>query len=178
MNLSPAIKEESVTLRRVSEGDEPFLFQVYASTRLEELAQVGWSEQQKHSFLEMQFYAQRRYYESEYPGAEFQILLSGGQPAGRLYVHRRETEIRIMDLALLPPYRRQGIGTRLLKEILAEGEGSSRRVTIHVEIFNPALQLYERLGFRQIASNGVYHLLQWTPPDSQVSQPPSPTQFQ
>jgi ribosomal protein S18 acetylase RimI-like enzyme len=153
----------------VNGSDGPFLFQVYASTRQEELAHVGWGESQKQSFLEMQFQAQRRYYESEYPGAEFQVILAGGRPVGRLYVHRRENEIRIMDLALLPPYRRRGIGTRLLKAILAEGDQADRRVTIHVEIFNPALHLYERLGFRRVATNGVYHLLQWMPAESQVN---------
>lgn len=176
MNLAPPTNGESVTLRPMGNGDEQFLFQVYASTRQEELAQVGWDEQQKRSFLEMQFHAQSRYYDSEYPGAEFRVILAGGQPAGRLYVHRRENEIRIMDIALLPTFRGCGIGTRLLNEILAEGARTNRRVTIHVEIFNPALRLYERLGFRQVASNGVYHLLEWTPAGSQVMQPTVPTQ--
>lgn len=172
--MKPAAKVESVTLQRVGEGDGSFLAQVYASTRREELAQVEWTGQEKQDFLEMQFQAQRRYYESEYPGAEFQIILSGGQPAGRLYVHRRENEIRIMDLALLPPYCGQGIGTHLLNEILAEGGRSGRRVTIHVEIFNPALQLYERLGFRQVASNGVYYFLEWAPAGIPFRQPTNP----
>ena len=150
----PTTKTPSVALRPVDEGDEQFLFQVYASTRAEELAQVGWSDSQKESFLEMQFRAQSRYYESEYPGAEFRIILVGGQPAGRLYVHRRENEI------------------------LGEGARTSRRVTIHVEIFNPALRLYERLGFRQVGSNGVYHLLEWTPARSRLAAQTVPSQNQ
>ena len=174
----PTTKTPSVALRPVDEGDEQFLFQVYASTRAEELAQVGWSDSQKQSFLEMQFRAQSRYYESEYPGAEFRIILVGGQPAGRLYVHRRENEIRVMDIALLPPHRRQGTGTRLLNEILDEGARTSRRVTIHVEIFNPALRLYERLGFHQVGSNGVYHLLEWTPARSRLAAQTVPSQNQ
>ncbi len=178
MNPPPATHEQSVALRRVNASDGEFLFQVYTSTRQEELAHVGWSESQQHSFLEMQFQAQRRYYESEYPGAEFQIILADRQPAGRLYVHRREIEIRIMDLALLPAYRRRGLGTRLLKAILDEGAQSNRHVTIHVEIFNPALQLYERLGFRRIATNGVYHLLQWMPTGSQFTPQSIPSQNQ
>jgi ribosomal protein S18 acetylase RimI-like enzyme len=34
-------------------------------------------------------------------------------------------------------------------------------VTIHVEVFNPALRLYERLGFKKVAENGPYHLMEW-----------------
>ena len=110
----------------------------------------------------MQFEAQRKFYENEYPGAEFQIILVAGRPAGRLYVHRREQDIRIMDLALLPEFRGRGIGTALLQEILAEGRRTARSVTIHVESFNPAQRLYARLGFERVGSNGVYHLLEWT----------------
>jgi len=163
MNPAPATIAEPVMLRLRGAGDEQFLFQVYASTRQEELAQVDWNEPQKQTFLEMQFRAQSRYYESEYPGAEFQIILSDGQPAGRLYVHRRQDEIRIMDIALLPVFRGRGMGTQLLKEILTEGARTNRRVTVHVEFFNRARRLYERLGFRHLGGNGVYVLLERKP---------------
>jgi ribosomal protein S18 acetylase RimI-like enzyme len=155
--------QSSVTLRSVSLGDEPFLFALYASTRLEELAQVGWDRQQQENFLRMQFHAQTRYYESEYPGADFRVILVAGEAAGRLYVHRREREIRIMDICLLPHYRGKGIGSSLLQQILSEGAEHGKPVTIHVEVFNPALRLYERLGFRKIASNGLYDLMEWLP---------------
>jgi ribosomal protein S18 acetylase RimI-like enzyme len=176
MNLVLETMQEAVTLRTVRAGDEEFLFQVYASTRLEELAQVGWNEEQLQGFLRMQFLAQARCYESDYPGAEFQIILFAGEPAGRLYVHRRENEIRIMDIALQPQYRRRGIGTFLLNEILTDGARSGRRVTIHAEVFNPALRLYKRLGFKQIDTHGVYHLLEWTPTGRQAAQPNISTQ--
>jgi len=85
-------------------------------------------------------------------------------PAGRLYVHPRPDEIRIMDIALLPEFRGQGIGTFLLKQILAEGKEQRKAVTIHVEVFNPAMRLYERLGFKKkMSSSPVYDLMEWTP---------------
>ena len=156
----PMLSAETVTLRRICEADGEQLFAIYAATRTEELAQVDWDDAQKERFLRMQFDAQRTFYEREYPGANFQLILVVGEVAGRLYVHRREREIRIMDIALLPGHRGRGIGTRLLNDILAEGDRTARPVTIHVESFNPALRLYERLGFEKIASNGVYHLLE------------------
>ena len=159
----PMLSADAVTLRQICDGDGEQLFAIYAATRTEELAQVGWDDAQKERFLRMQFDAQRTFHEREYPGAEFQIILVTGEIAGRLYVHRREREIRIMDIALLPGFRGRGIGTGLLNDILAEGERTARPVTIHVESFNPALQLYERLGFSKISSNGVYHLLKRKP---------------
>jgi ribosomal protein S18 acetylase RimI-like enzyme len=153
----------AATLRPIRESDSDLLFAIYASTRTEELAQVDWDETQKQGFLRMQFEAQRRSYASGYSGAEFQVILVGGQPAGRLYVDRRDREIRVMDITLLPSFRGRGVGTALLNEILAEAERTARRVSIHVESFNPAQRLYGRLGFVKIASHGVYHLLEWKP---------------
>jgi ribosomal protein S18 acetylase RimI-like enzyme len=154
---------DSITLRPVAEGDESFLYQVYASTRQEELAPVPWTEAQKAAFLRMQFEAQRRHYRENYPDAAFLVILRGGRPAGRLYVDRRPEGIRIIDIALLPEHRGVGIGTALLAEILAEGDREGKPVSLHVEHFNPALRLYERLGFRRIEDTGVYYLLERPP---------------
>lgn len=156
------------TLRPITPEDKDFLYGVYASTRQEELSTVGWSEEQKEAFLHIQFDAQHRYYTENYRDASFQVIEVEGRPAGRLYVDRRATEIRIVDIALLPDYRRQGLGTTLLQEILDEGRRVRLPVTIHVERFNPALMLYHRLGFRLVEDKGVYLLMAWTPPDQEL----------
>jgi ribosomal protein S18 acetylase RimI-like enzyme len=51
----------------------------------------------------------------------------------------------------------------LLQEVLDEGAASGRSVSIHVESYNPALRLYDRLGFREIDTNGIYKLMEWRP---------------
>ena len=84
-------------------------------------------------------------------------------PVGRLYVARWQDEIRIVDIALLPPYRNTGLGTTILRDLLAEAAVAHKPVRIHVEKFNPALRLYERLGFVPIADKGVYLFMEWTP---------------
>jgi ribosomal protein S18 acetylase RimI-like enzyme len=109
----------------------------------------------------MQFNAQYLYYAENYAHAQFQIVLLDGAPIGRLYVDRRAAEIRIVDIALLPEHCGQGIGSHLLREILAEGQARGVPVTVHVERFNPALHLYERLGFRPVEDKGVYLLMEW-----------------
>ena len=68
-----------------------------------------------------------------------------------------------MDIALLAEHRGDGIGTRLLEDLLAEGDAGTKSVTIHVERMNPALRLYERLGFSVAEDKGVYLFLERTP---------------
>jgi len=154
---------DGVQLRSVTEADRPFLFRVYAATREQELAGVGWSADERESFLSQQFEAQDRHYREHYPGASLCVVERAGKPIGRLYVARWPDEIRIMDIALLPEHRGQRIGSGLLSELVVEGAASGRRVTIHVEAFNPARHLYERLGFRPAGERGVYIFMEWRP---------------
>jgi ribosomal protein S18 acetylase RimI-like enzyme len=71
-----------------------------------------------------------------------------------------DREIRIVDIALLPEYRGKGIGNGLLRDLLAEADADRESVTIHVERLNPALRLYERLGFAVAEDKGVYLFLE------------------
>jgi ribosomal protein S18 acetylase RimI-like enzyme len=151
-----------ITLRPVSPDDEPFLYSVYAGTREDELAPLGWDEARKKQFLRMQFNAQHRFYRDQFPTADFQIIMSGAQAIGRLYVDRREDEIRIVDIALLPEHRSAGVGGALMGDLLAEAARDRKPVRIHVERHNRALRLYERLGFVRIGDNGVYYLMEWS----------------
>lgn len=154
---------ETVRFRPITDDDMPFLYRLYASTREEELKPVPWSEGEKAQFLDMQFRAQKQHYETHYENCDFLVIEQEGTPIGRLYIDRLPGDIRIIDIALMPEVRGKGLGRILLQEILDEAAGSGRKVTIHVEHFNPAMRLYERLGFRHIDTNGVYHLMEWTP---------------
>ncbi|CAM2066829.1 GNAT family N-acetyltransferase [Sulfidibacter corallicola] len=153
-----------VSLRPAEERDTAFLSEVYRSTRLEEMQASGWSEKEIVDFLEFQFQAQHKFYHEQWPSTDFDLILVNGVPAGRLYVDRRDDEIRVVDIALLPDYRGKGIGGDLLREILAEAHGKDQPVRIHVEHNNPAMHLYLRLGFKKVDTNGVYHLMECPPP--------------
>jgi ribosomal protein S18 acetylase RimI-like enzyme len=159
----PEDPEEMVTLRPARPEDREILLAVYASTRTEELAAVQWTEEQKAAFLRMQFDAQDAHYREHYEGATCEVIEVDDVPAGRLYVHRRPKEIRLVDIALLPPFRGLGIGTRLLEELISEANERAVPLTIHVEVFNPARSLYERLGFRPVEEHGVHLLMERRP---------------
>ena len=152
----------SVGLRPVIEEDREFLFYVYAATRSEEMKLVDWDDSKKDEFLRMQFEAQDRYYRDNYTSASYWVVLFDNSSCGRLYIDRWDTEIRIMDIALLPDFRNRGIGSSLLRRIMEEGLRLGLPVTIHVEQFNPALRLYQRLGFSPVGENGIYLLMRWS----------------
>jgi ribosomal protein S18 acetylase RimI-like enzyme len=147
-----------VTLRPETEEDLPFLLEVYASTRAQEMEMVPWTREQKDEFVRSQFGFQRKHYREHYYDAQFDVILADGEPAGRLCVHRAQKEIRIVDIALLPEFRSKGVGSGLIRELQTEAAESGRPLTIHVERFNPALRLYERLGFRIAGEQGPVYL--------------------
>ena len=101
------------TLRPVQEQDETLLLELYSSTRVDELALVHWDAAQKQAFLQMQFSAQQKHHRAHFPHATHEMILAEGQPVGRLYVDRRETEVRILDVTLLPQARGRGVGTQI-----------------------------------------------------------------
>ncbi|AKF07710.1 GNAT family N-acetyltransferase [Sandaracinus amylolyticus] len=148
-----------VTLRPMTDADRPFLERLYASTREEELRPVPWSDAQKTAFLASQYALQHAHYQQHYDGARFDVIEEDGAPIGRLYLSRGEREIRIVDIALIPSHRGRGIGASLIERVIARARKEGASVTIHVERNNPALRLYERLGFRVEEDRGVYLFL-------------------
>jgi len=150
-----------LALRAMTETDLPFLERVYASTRTVELAQTDWSEAQKADFLAFQFHAQHQHYQTHYHDAQFYVVEREAIPIGRLYLHWRKDELRIVDIALLPESRGHGLGTAMLRTLMTRAASLGKSVSIHVEQMNPAMRLYLRLGFRRIGEHGIYHLMAW-----------------
>jgi len=158
-----------VCLRAETPADEPFLERLYIDVRWEELRQTPWPEEVRIAFLRDQFRLQRLHYLKHYFDAEFGVLTVSGEEAGRLYLHGSPGEVRIVDISLLSSFRSRGIGTALLKAVQQFAENQGKKVSIHVEQFNPAQHLYRRLGFREAGESGPYWLMEWRGggPDSQ-----------
>jgi ribosomal protein S18 acetylase RimI-like enzyme len=151
--------EAGLSFRALTDSDLPFASQVYASTRIEELAPVPWSGAEKAAFLDMQFRAQHAHYQQHYKTAEFFVIVRRSEPIGRLYLDRWAREHRVVDIALLPEHRGQGLGTALMRDLIDEAEAARKALSIHVEKFNPAQRLYERLGLVRVGDTGAYDLM-------------------
>lgn len=152
-----------LTLRSIQAKDFSFLKRVYRSTREHELQKTPWTDDEKSNFIDFQFNAQHSHYSNAYKGAELNIIEYNKDDVGRLYLWETETQIRIMDIALLQDFRGKGIGTNILNRLIKKSIKSNKKLNIHVEYNNPALRLYERLGFKKTDDTGVYFFMERLP---------------
>ena len=150
----------NISLRPIADDDREFLLRTYASSREIELSMVPWDDEQKHVFVAHQFDAQTSYYREKYPDATHDIILFNGTAAGRIYVDRTESEIAILDLNVLPEFRRNGIATSVVGDLKAESSG--RSVRVYVETFNPSQKLFAELGFAVESQTETHILFRWS----------------
>jgi GNAT superfamily N-acetyltransferase len=149
--------------RPSTSADEAFLYRLYSSTRDDEMALWGAPADQQAAFLRMQFDAQRAHYERHFSLADHEIITVNGEPAGRILVDRSRDELRLVDIALLPEHRGSGIGSVLVRELLAESVATGKPVRVRAFKPSRAVDFYECLGFRRIADEGVYWALEAAP---------------
>ncbi|MDF2629716.1 MAG: hypothetical protein K0R39_3547 [Symbiobacteriaceae bacterium] len=149
--------------RPTTSADAQLLADIYAATRQDEVAAWGWDLQQQAIFLQMQFQLQQRAYALQYPDATHHILLQGGAPAGHIIVNRTPQSLHLVDIALLPPHRGQGLGTAAITELQREGAVANLPVTLHVLKSNPAQRLYARLGFTRTGESETHYAMTWQP---------------
>ena len=84
-------------------------------------------------------------------GAIWLRLLIGAE-SGFGYVDERTPE---MGMAVMPAFRGQGIGTRLLARLIAMATGVHEQISLSVAVENPAVRLYERFGFEVVDRSGA-----------------------
>jgi ribosomal protein S18 acetylase RimI-like enzyme len=158
----------SVSLRSVTPADREFLVAVYGGTRAQELSQVPWSEEQKDAFIRWQFERQEEEYNQRYPDARYDVILVDGVPAGRIWVGTDDKQIRLLDIAIKPEFQNRGVGTHLLRGLMAEATETNKALRHMVFVLNDnAHRFYERLGFVVIEDLGGYKHMEWRPGQSQ-----------
>lgn len=156
----PTQKAAPVNLRPSSAADHADLFAVFASTRADEFMHLDWEPDRIVALLADQCRLQDTYYHRRYPQAHFDVVLCDDKMVGRLYHNWSETELRIIDIALLPDWRGQGIGTRLMHALVSVASQHGKSASLYVEVDNPVCALYERLGFKVVGEEGAYQLMQ------------------
>ena len=162
----------AITLRDALPSDRPFLLALFASTRAEEVAHLGWPVETERAFMKMQFEAQRGDYDRRHPGSLCQIVELRSCPVGRLWVAQDARSLTVLDISLLADLRGQGIGTACLRRVQRRAAAAGLDVELQVVHGNPARHLYERLGFRNVGESGVRQAMAWRPAVRAPAAPP------
>jgi GNAT superfamily N-acetyltransferase len=164
--LNARLEWMSLRLRDETPDDSAFICDLYADVRRDELAQTDWPQQAIADFLADQYRLQMEHYRKHYAGSGFFVIERRVLPAnrfervGRIYLANWTDELRIMETAIVRKYRGHGMGTVLMEVVLAFADEHQKRSSLHVEAYNPAKRLYQRLGFVAMENVGVYERME------------------
>jgi ribosomal protein S18 acetylase RimI-like enzyme len=78
----------------------------------------------------------------------YSIIQCRGENIGAISVERHADFIELSQLFILPQHQNKGIGTSLVRTLALEARQGGMPLRLRVLKSNPALCLYERLGFR------------------------------
>jgi hypothetical protein len=159
--MHPIFDAISVSFRPVTPEDQPLVLELYGIVRDPEFAPLGLNQQQRDDLMTMQLALMTQHYESHHPNRMETIILRDGEWAGRLIVMDMEEEVRLGDIMVRPEHRRFGICTSVMRYWVAEGIRKNKPITLHVERFNPAKNMYEREDFVVVGESPTHFLMEW-----------------
>jgi ribosomal protein S18 acetylase RimI-like enzyme len=149
---------ENLLLRTVISDDEAFLKELFFDVRSVEFTQIGFPLDQLTPLLSMQYNAQSKSYNAQYPDAEHSIIELSNEKIGRLLVSKEEQKSYLVDIAILHNFRGKGVGSILLDKLKAESE--SVNLSVYKTNFG-AIRLYEKHGFAVTKDDGMYIEMEW-----------------
>jgi ribosomal protein S18 acetylase RimI-like enzyme len=111
---------------------------------------------------------QQAYYRRSYPIQNLRVVQLDGQDAGMLYVQERTEELYLASIEILPAFQRRGIGTAVIRELIAAAARLGKPVALQVLKGNiRARSLYQRLGFGVTGENDTHYILAYEHPEKE-----------
>jgi ribosomal protein S18 acetylase RimI-like enzyme len=135
---------DAIRLRAATPGDEPFLIELRKLTMTRHLERAGEPVDDESHRLRAR---------SNLHIA--QIVCCNGADIGLIKLVRSATDWHLQQIQILPGYQGRGIGTAVIRAMLAEAHQACVSVSLNVLHGNPALRLYERLGFQVAGETSI-----------------------
>lgn len=164
LQLSQELAARAISLRPATEADLPYLRDLFASTRADEMSRVPWPQAAKKTFLDDQFALQHQHYLAYYADADFLMIERGGIAVGRYYLRRAEPDYLIVDISLEPDAQGLGIGSGLIEWTQSDAQRRGCGIGLSVMTDNVAARrLYDSLGFGLSGQADGYERMRWAP---------------
>lgn len=107
---------------------------------------------------------QRAKHALNYQAETHRLVLVGSQVAGLLAVEEHADHVWLVKVYLFEAWRNQGIGRRLVEQVIARGRELSKPVRLRVLRVNErARSLYESLGFRVVEEQPERFIMERAP---------------
>jgi GNAT superfamily N-acetyltransferase len=148
-------------IQAATEEDEPFLKELFFDARAAEFAPLRLPEPALAQLMEMQYRAQKSGYAQQFPAAESSIVWMGPYRVGRMVVSVAADAIRLVDIALLTPFRGSGMGGRLIEGLCHRARETGLPLRLSVRAANRAVNLYKRLGFVPRSQTAMDIEMEW-----------------
>ncbi len=85
---------------------------------------------------------------------------SSNAPSGFVITRHAPGEEELLLVAVHPDYRRKGQGEALIEQLLKDARArGAERIFLEMRENNPAVKLYEKIGFEPIGRRKSYYLL-------------------
>jgi ribosomal protein S18 acetylase RimI-like enzyme len=142
----------SWTLRLARPDDRDFLLGLKQATMQTSIDQVwGWDDAEQRVFFDDRFTPER-----------WQIIQVEGEDVGVLVVDEDQEQLFLAEIELLPIWQGRGIGTSVIRSLMASSAESGKSIRLRVlHVNSRARELYERLGFRTFKEIDTHTYLCW-----------------
>ncbi|GIK36963.1 MAG: hypothetical protein BroJett011_07960 [Chloroflexota bacterium] len=158
--MEQPISRTTYSLRPAMESDYEFLYQLHAATiRPVVEATWGWDE----AF-------QAEYFRTHWDATRRQIVQGNGVDIGTITLEQHQTAIFLALVEIHPDYQGRGIGTALIRDVVAAAHRRGLRVELQVLKANVrARRLYEQLGFQITEERAERYVM--TAPNEAIDDP-------
>jgi ribosomal protein S18 acetylase RimI-like enzyme len=134
-------------LRAATGEDRAFLYRLHVAALKEYVERTwGWDDADQAARFERRFDPQA-----------YQVVVVGGRDIGAIQVERRDREIALNNIQVLPAFQGRGIGTAVICDLQAEARARGAVLSLQVLKVNPARKLYERLGFVVVGETATHY---------------------
>lgn len=143
-------------LREAEESDLDFIWQVRIVTMKDLIDRTyGWNEK-----------VQLGYAKESLKGS---IVLVDETPVGVVTLYDWGTQLHLVWLAIRPEYQRRGLATELIRHLQNRAASAGRPLTLQVLRDNPAVTLFEKMGFVVYSTEADRLLMRWSPETGEIN---------
>ena len=156
------IKTCNITLVPIVPEHKELVYDLFRDIHPELTGIQGMAEGQLEDLLRLQFDMRQAQFGELYPNAERSLIVLDGVPIGYVYTDTGD-DIRVIEIGVLKHYRRNGIGSYIIRTLIDKANAEGKNISLQVLWFNhSACQFYQKLGFTLIHNNGIaYEMKYW-----------------